>query len=297
MSGFEKPCILTNSISGVVANKEQHPAIPYTPEEYAAEARSAVDAGAAMIHIHARKHDGTPSFEIENYREITDAIKAEVPDVIINFSTGAVGISVEKRLEYLEAIRPDIAALNMGSMNYAKYSKRSKEFIFGFIFENSFDTIIQFLTAMNEYGIRPEHECFELGHLASLEPLIDMGILESPLQISLVTGVLGGTPARAANLKHMASQVPQPDGHGGDGVNNWGMVGVSREQWDLVPVAVAEGGNVRVGLEDNFYLFNGEVAKGNGELCEEAARQIEAGGRKVASIAEARELLGVPRNV
>jgi uncharacterized protein (DUF849 family) len=297
MSGFDKPCILTNSISGVVANKEQHPAIPYTPEEYAAEARRAVDAGAAMIHMHARKHDGTPSFEVENYREISDAIKSECGDVIINFSTGAVGISVEKRLEYLDAIRPDIAALNMGSMNYAKYSKRRKEFIFGFVFENSFDSIIQFLTAMNEYGIRPEHECFELGHLASLEPLIDMGILQSPLQISLVTGVLGGTPARAANLKHMSTQVPQPDGHGGDGVNNWGMVGVSREQWDLVPVAIAEGGNVRVGLEDNFYLPSGELAKGNGDLCEEAARQIEAGGRKVASIAEARELLGVPRNV
>lgn len=301
MSGVDKPCILTNSISGVVANKDQHPAIPYTPEEYAAEARRAVDAGASMIHIHARTPDGAPSFEIEDYRNITDAIKAECGDVVINFSTGAVGLSVEKRLEYLEAIRPDVAALNMGSMNYAKYSKRRKEFIFGFVFENSFDTIIQFLTAMNEYGIRPEHECFELGHLASLEPLIDMGILEAPLQISLVHGVLGGTPARPANLKHMASQVPQPDGdggitHGGDGVNNWGLVGVSREQWDLVPVAIEQGGNVRVGLEDNFYLPNGELAKGNGELCEAAARQIEAGGRKVASIAEARELLGVPRN-
>lgn len=297
MSGFDKPCILTNSISGVVANKDQHPAIPYTPEEYAAEARRAVDAGASMIHIHARTAEGNPSFEIEDYRNITDAIKAECDGVVINFSTGAVGLSVEKRLEYLEALRPDVAALNMGSMNYAKYSRRRKEFIFGFIFENSFESIIQFLNAMNDYGIRPEHECFELGHLASLEPLIDMGILESPLQISLVTGVLGGTPARAANLEHMATQVPQPGGHGGDGVNNWGMVGVSREQWDLVPVAVASGGNVRVGLEDNFYLPNGDVAKGNGDLCEEAARQIEARGRKVATIAEARELLGVPRKV
>src|SRR6188508_1427241 len=214
MSRFEDPVILSCSISGAIANREQHPAIPYTPEEYAAEARRAVDAGASMIHIHARKPDGTPSFEIEDYRNITDAIKAEIPNVVINFSTGAVGISVEKRLEYLEAIRPDVAALNMGSMNYAKYSKRRKEFVFGFVFENSFDTIIQFLTAMNEYGIRPEHECFELGHLASLEPLIDMGILETPLQISLVHGVLGGTPARPANLAHMASQVPQPGGHG-----------------------------------------------------------------------------------
>ena len=300
MSGFDKPCILTNSISGVVANKDQHPAIPYSPEEYAAEARSAVDAGASMIHIHARTPEGNPTFEIEHYRAITEAIKSECGDVVINFSTGAVGVSVEKRLEYLEAIRPDVAALNMGSMNYAKYSRRRKEFIFGFVFENSFDTIIQFLTAMNEYGIRPEHECFELGHLASLEPLIDMGILEAPLQISLVHGVLGGTPARTANLAHMASQVPQPDGEGGirlggDGVNNWGLVGVSRDQWELVPVAIELGGNVRVGLEDNFYLPSGELARGNGELCEEAARQIEAGGRKVASIAEARELLGVPR--
>jgi uncharacterized protein (DUF849 family) len=129
-----------------------------------------------------------------------------------------------------------------------------------------------------------------------------MGILESPLQISLVMGVLGGTPARAANLRHAASQVPQPgaDGeleHGGDGVNNWGLVGVSREQWDLVPVAVQAGGNVRVGFEDNFYLPNGEMAKSNGELCAEAARQIEEGGRRVATISEARELLGVPRKV
>ena len=295
MSGFDKPCILTNSISGVIANKQQCPAIPYTPEEYAAEARRAVDAGASMIHIHARTPDGNPSFEIEDYKNITDAIKAECGDVVINFSTGAVGMSVEKRLEYLKAVKPDVAALNMGSMNYAKYSKRRKEFVFGFVFENSFETIIEFLTAMNEYGIRPEHECFEVGHLASLEPLIDMGILEAPLQISLVMGVLGATPARSAN------QVPQHDGEGGftlggDGINNWGLVGVSRAQWDLVPVAVAEGGNVRVGLEDNFYLPNGEMAKSNGDLCAEAARQIEAGGRKVATIAEARALLGVPRN-
>lgn len=301
MSGFDKPCILTNSISGVVANKQQHPAIPYTPEEYAKEAKDAVDAGASMIHIHARTPDGAPSFEIEDYRNITEAIRAACGDVVINFSTGAVGIPVEKRLEYLEAIRPDVAALNMGSMNYAKYSKRRKQFIFGFVFDNSFDSIMQFLNGMNEYGIRPEHECFEVGHLFSLEPLIDMGILEMPLQISLVHGVLGGIPARVANLRHMASQVPQPAGDGSltlgaDGVNNWGLVGVSREQWDLIPATIELGGNVRVGLEDNFYLPNGEMASGNGELCAEAARQIEAGGRKVATVAEARELLGVPRN-
>jgi uncharacterized protein (DUF849 family) len=292
MSSFDKPVILTNSISGIVASKEQCPAIPYTPEEYAAEARRSVDAGASQIHIHARTPEGTPSFEIEDYRNITDAIKAECGDVVINYSTGALGISVEKRLEYLKELKPDVAALNMGSMNYAKYSRRRKEFVFGFVFDNSFDTIIQFLTAMNEYGIRPEHECFELGHIGSLLPLIDMGILEQPLQISLVLGVLGGAPAKAENLAHMATQVPE-----GDGVNNWGLVGVSREQWAMIPTAIEKGGNVRVGLEDNFYLPNGDMAKSNGELVAEAARQIEAGGRRVATIAEARELLGVPRKV
>lgn len=290
MSRFENPAIITNAISGVVANKQQCPAIPYTPDEYAAEARRAVDEGAAMIHIHARKPDGTPSFEVEDYRNITDAIRAECGDVIINYSTGAVGISVEKRIEYLRELRPDVAALNMGSMNYAKYSARRKQFVFGFVFENSFDTIVQFVTAMNELGIRPEHECFELGHIGSLLPLIDMGLLEQPLQISLVMGVLGGAPANSANLAHMSTQVPD-----GDGVNNWGLVGVSKEQWELMPTAVELGGNVRVGLEDNFYLPDGEMATSNGDLVAAARKFVEDGGRRVATIAEARELLGVPR--
>jgi uncharacterized protein (DUF849 family) len=290
MSGFDKPVVLTNSISGVVASKEQCAAIPYTPEEYGAEARRAVEAGASQIHIHARKPDGTPSFEIEDYKNITEAIKAEAGDVIINYSTGAMGITVEKRIAYLRDLRPDVAALNMGSMNYAKYSKRRKEFVFSFVFENSFNDIIHFVDAMNSLGIRPEHECFELGHIGSLLPLIDMGKLQQPLLVNCVMGVLGGAPATGDNLAHMAKQVPEYDG-----INNWSLVGVSREQWDLVPRAIAEGGNVRVGLEDNFYLPNGEMASSNGDLVAEAARQIEAGGRKVATIAEAREMLGVPR--
>ncbi|MFY9470038.1 MAG: 3-keto-5-aminohexanoate cleavage protein [Solirubrobacterales bacterium] len=290
MSGFDKPVIITNSISGVVASKEQCAAIPYTPAEYAAEARRAVDEGAAQIHIHARKPDGTPSFEIEDYRAITDAIRAECDDVVINYSTGALGVSVEKRIDYLRALKPDVAALNMGSMNYAKYSRRRKQFVFSFVFENSFDVIIQFLTAMNEIGIRPEHECFELGHIGSLIPLIDMGILEQPLQISLVMGVLGGAPASPENLVHMSRQVPERDG-----VNNWGLVGVSRDQWSMIPAALAEGGNIRVGLEDNFYLPGGEMASSNGDLVAAARGFVEQAGRKVASIAEARALLGVPR--
>src|ERR687884_617994 len=155
------PCIITNSISGAVANREQCPAIPYTPEEYAAEARRAVEEGASQIHIHARTPEGVPSYEIEDFRAITEAINGEVDDVIVNYSTGAIGVPVEKRVSYLRELVPDVAALNMSSMNYAKYSKRRKDFVFKTVFENSFDTIIEFLSAMREHGIKPEHECFD----------------------------------------------------------------------------------------------------------------------------------------
>src|SRR6187549_754674 len=125
MSRFEDPVIISCSISGAVANRDQCPAIPYTPEEYAAEARRIVDEGGSMIHIHARTPVGTPSYEVEDFRAITEAILAEVGDVVINYSTGAVGVPVEKRIAYLRELRPDVAALNMGSMNFAKYSRRS----------------------------------------------------------------------------------------------------------------------------------------------------------------------------
>src|SRR6476620_779975 len=135
----EDPAVITCSISGAIANRDQCPAIPYTPEEYGSEARRIVDEGGVMIHIHARRPDGVPSYEIEDFRAITEAIKSEVgDDVIINDSTGAIGIPIEKRLEYLRELRPDVAALNMGSMNYAKYSKRRKDFVFKAVFENSF---------------------------------------------------------------------------------------------------------------------------------------------------------------
>src|SRR5919107_870076 len=208
MSSFDDPVIITCSISGVIANRAQCPAIPYTPQEYAAEARRAVDEGASMIHIHARRPDGTPSFEVEDFRAITEAILAEVGDVVINYSTGAIGVPIEKRVAYLRELRPDVAALNMGSMNYAKYSERRKEFVFKAVFENSFDTIVEFLTAMNELGIRPEHECFDSGHVANLDPLIDMGLLSEPLQIDMVMGVTGGIRPTAKNLAHMSEQVP-----------------------------------------------------------------------------------------
>jgi len=283
---LEDPVILTCSISGAVANRDQCPAIPYTPEEYAAEARRIVDEGGSMIHIHARTPDGAPSYEVEDFRAITEAILAEVGDVVINYSTGAIGVPVEKRIAYLRELRPDVGALNMGSMNYAKYSRRRRDFVFSMVFENSFETIRALLEAMNECGIRPEHECFDSGHLANLDPLLDMGILQPPLQVSCVMGVVGGIRPTARNLAHMAEQVP-------DVAHEWGVIGISREQWVLVGAALSLGGNVRVGLEDNFYLPDGSMARSNGELVARARRMAEDCGRRVATVAETRARLGL----
>ena len=290
---YEDPVILSCSISGTVANRDQCPAIPYTPEEYASEARRIVDEGGSQIHIHARTPEGIPSYEIDDFRAITDAIRAEVDDVIINYSTGAIGAPLEKRIAYLRELRPDVAALNMSSMNYAKYSRRRKDFVFKAVFENSFDTIIALLEAMREVGIKPEHECFDAGHVANLDPLLDMGLLEQPLQISLVMGVTGGIRPTVRNVAFMSEQIPG----GAEGPNQWQVIGVSRDQWRLLGAALALGGNVRAGLEDNFYLPDGAMARSNGDLIAKARQMAEDVGRRAATVAEARALLGLPRRV
>lgn len=300
---IDHPVILTCSISGSLANREQCPAIPYTPAEYAAEARRIVDEGGVQIHIHARSEDGRPSYEVEDFAAIQQAIRDEVGDaVIVNFSTGTIGVSVDKRIAYLEACRPEVAALNMGSMNYAKYSARRKDFVFSTVFPNPFDEIVEFLRAMKRLGIKPEHECFDVGHVGNLAPLIDMGLLDGPLHADFVMGVTGGIPPTARNLATMADNLaevgralavpPAADGTARD--HHWGLIGISRVQWPLIGAALALGGSIRVGLEDNFYLPDGTMARSNGDLIAAAAQMVATSGRRLATVAEARELLGVP---
>ncbi len=300
----DHPAILTCAISGSLADRDQCPAIPYTPAEYAAEARRIVDEGGVHIHIHARSPDGRPSYEIEDFGAISQAIRDEVGDAaIINFSTGTIGVSVEKRIAYLEACRPEVAALNMGSMNYAKYSARRKDFVFQTIFPNPFDEIVALLRAMRELGIKPEHECFDIGHVGNLAPLIDMGLLEGPLHADFVMGVTGGIPPTARNLAAMADNLavvgealPVADGPAGERrTHHWGVIGISRVQWTMLAAALALGGSVRVGLEDNFYLPDGTMARSNGELVAKARGLIEDSGRRPATVAEARAALGVPQ--
>ena len=284
--GTSDPCIITCAVSGAVANKEQCAGIPYTPDEYAKEVRRARDAGASMVHIHARTPEGAPTVDPRHYRDITEAVLAETPDIIINYSTGWVGLPMAERVGHITALKPEVGALNMGSMNYAKYSPKRKSFVFNFVFENSFDDIIYLLQRMNEAGVKPECECFDVGHVESVAPLLDLGVLTGPIQFSLIHGVVGGIQASARNLAHMAGSVPRE--------STWSVIAVSREQWMMLAAATALGGNLRVGFEDNFYLPSGEMASSNGELVESAAQIVTLAGRRVADPSEARAQLSLP---
>ena len=290
---LDDPAVITCAISGSIADREQCPAIPYTPGEYAAEARRIVDEGGVHIHIHARSPDGAPSYETRDFVAIKEAIVSEIGDqAIINFSTGTIGVPVTKRIAYLEAGRPEGAALNMGSLNYAKYSRKRKRFVFSFVFANPFEEIIELLEAMRRLHIKPEHECFDLGHVGSLAPLLDMGLLEPPLHADFVMGVVGGVPATARNLAAMADNMPHVAAPG-EPPHHWGVIGIGREQWMLVASALTLGGSVRVGLEDNFNLPDGEMARSNGDLIAKARQMVQDAGRRPATVAEARRLLGI----
>lgn len=284
-----KKMILSAALTGAATNRTHCPDIPYTPEELGLEAKRAVDAGAAIVHIHAREDNGMPSWRTEVFEEITKEVRKHCPDVIINYSTGAIGLSIEDRLKHLPATKPDMAAFNMGSMNYAIFSKRAKQFIWNGVFENSFDDMIKVVKTMNEHQICPEMECFDTGHIRNAEPLKEMGLLPENACYSLVMGVMGGIPATPENLLHQIKQVPE-------GVF-WQSIVISRKQWQLSAIAAAMGGNFRVGLEDNFYLPNGDMAKSNGELVEAGASLARMIGREIASIEEAREMLNIPKKI
>ena len=283
--------VITAALTGALTTRKQCEYIPYTPVEIAEEASRCADAGAAVVHIHAREDDGMPSFKVEKYRQIMDEIRKR-SDIIINFSTGAVGIPMEHRVGHIARLKPEIGALNMGSMNYAIYSEKKKAFYFDFVFANPFKDITYLLERMNEGAVKPELECFDNGHIGNTRPLLDQGILKAPLDFSLVMGVLGGIPSTPRALQFQAESLPPG--------STWKLVGISRDQWPLLAQTLTLGGNVRVGLEDNFYFPDGEMAQGSSFLVERAARMCADVGRPVASVAEAREVLGLsptPRQV
>jgi uncharacterized protein (DUF849 family) len=278
--------IITCALTGVAATRKQCAAIPYTPAEIAEDAYRAYNAGASVVHIHAREDDGRPSQRVEVYAEIRDRIRAKCP-LIINFSTGAIDVPAAERVAHITELQPEIGALNMGSMNYAKYSSEKKQFYFDHVFANPFGEIVMFLQAMNQAGVKPELECFDMGHIHNAAPLYDMGILSHPTQYSLILGVTGGIAPTVENLVHMAKALPPQA--------TLEVIGISHHQWRLVAAAIAMGGNIRVGLEDNFYLRAGEMAKHNGELVDKAANLVRELGQQVATVEEARQLLSLPQ--
>lgn len=274
--------IVSCALTGAVTTKKHCPAIPYTPVEIAEEARRAYEAGATIVHIHARTDDGAPSWDAAVFARIMEETKARCP-VLINWSTGGAG-PMTSRIAHL-AQRPAIAALNMGSMNYAKWSEAKRDFAFKFVFANPFEDIIGFAKTMKEHGIKPEMECFDTGHAYSHTVLESLGLIERPYHFSFIMGVLGGIPATARHLAFQAQNIPADA--------RWKVIGISREQWPLAMAALCLGGDVRVGLEDNFYLPDGVMARSNGDLVEKAAQMVRDVGRQVASVDEARAILSL----
>lgn len=280
----DRPVIISCALTGVLANRKQCPAIPYSPAEIGDEALRAWEAGATVAHIHAREDDGSPTWAPEVFQKIKDEVRARCP-IVINFSTGSLDDDTTLQERMIREVRPDVAALNMGTMNYAKYSERRKDFVFDLIFPNPFSKIRRLLDAMVEVGVHPELECFDSGHTNSIAPLLDMGLLRPPLEFSFIMGVLGGLPTTVEALQLQASLVPPG--------SEWQVIGIGRVQWRLIAAALVLGGNIRVGLEDNFYLPDGEMVGSNGDLVARAVRMCGDVGRRPATLAETRQRLGL----
>ncbi len=271
--------IITAAICGAEVTKEQNPAVPYTVEEIVREAKSAVDAGAAIVHLHVRFDDGTPTQSRERFQECENAIYKACPNVILIPSTGgAVGMTPDERLQSTDTTPvPEMATLDCGTCNFGDE-----------IFDNTLPTMRAFGKRMMERGIKPEYECFEMGHIDTILNLVRKGEAPgAPMQFNFVLGVPGCTPATVGNLCWMANAIPSG--------STWTVTGIGRHAFPMAAAAIAMGGNVRVGFEDNLNLAKGVPAKSNGELVAKVVRLANELGRPVATSDEAREILGLKK--
>lgn len=269
--------IITAAICGAEVTKEHNPAVPYTKEEMVREAKSAFEAGAAVIHVHVRWDDGTPTQDRERFREILDAIKEACPGVILIPSTGgATGMTPEERLQPTELF-PEMATLDCGTCNFGDD-----------IFVNDMPTMRAFGKRMIENGIKPEYECFEIGHLDTVLNMAKKGeVPGAPMQFNFVLGVNGCAPATPENLAFLVSKIPAG--------STWTVTGVGRGAFPMAACGIIMGGNVRVGFEDNIYLGRGQKAQSNGELVAKVVRLAKELGREIANPDEAREILGLKK--
>ena len=269
--------IITAAICGAEVTKENNPAVPYTVEEIAREAKSAYDAGAAIIHLHVREDDGTPTQSHARFQKCIDAILKVCPDVIIQPSTGgAVGMTDMERLDSLNTVpAPEFATLDCGTCNFGGDS----------VFVNTDNTIFNFAKIMKERGIKPELECFDKGMLDIAMKADKQGLLVHPLQFDFVLGVQ--IKASVRDLSFCVDSLPPGA--------TWTACAIGRDEFPIAAATIVMGGHVRVGFEDNLYLEKGVLAKSNGELVEKVVKIANLLGRPIATPDEAREILSIPK--
>ena len=267
--------IISACICGAEVTKENNPAVPYTVEEVVREAKSAYDAGAALIHLHVRWDDGTPTQDKGRFQEMVDAIRKECPDVIIQPSTGgAVGMTDLERLQSTEITpTPEMATLDCGTCNFGGDE----------IFINTDNTIANFGDIMQERGIKPECEVFDKGMIDLALKAAKKGHIKYPIHFDFVLGVQ--MTATVRDLVIMATSIPAD--------STWTATGIGKNAWGIAAATIAMGGHVRVGFEDNVYMSKGVLAKSNGVMVERVVQMAKLLNREVATPAEAREILGL----
>ncbi len=281
--------ILTCSLTGALTSPEMGN-IPVTPEEMADSAEQAWNQGAVIVHCHFRNQEpgmgAMPTWEVDVVKSIVDAIKDRTPGMIINQSTGVMGPDISGPVDCLNAIKPEMAACNAGSLNYLKLRSNGEWAWPPTLFDNPVEKIQAFLDVMTANNIVPEFECFDSGIVRSVALFKKAGMFEGDPHISLVMGVASGQPAKPEWVPLLKNEM-LPGTH-------WQVICVGRKEvWDLQRKALEEGGNVRTGVEDTFYLPNGDKARGNGELVEALANLTREVGREIATAEEARQILGL----
>ncbi|QTN29960.1 3-keto-5-aminohexanoate cleavage protein [Rhodoferax sp. AJA081-3] len=284
--------ILTCALTGVLTNPKQHP-VPVTPAQMAAEARDAFNAGASVMHVHVRNQEEgmghLPSWDPEVMASVTGAIREACPGVIINLTTGVVGKDISGPLACIRRVKPEIAACNAGSLNYLKIKEDGQWAWPPMVFDNPVAKVQQFLDVMAECGTHPEFECFDVGIVRSVGMYIKAGMLKPEMgraEYNLVMGVASGMPCDA-DLLALLPQWMAPN-------SVWQATLIGRSEiWPVHQKTADLGGMLRTGLEDTFYLPNGERASGNGALIAELAQCAQRAGRAIASPQEARAMLGL----
>jgi len=299
---MSNPCIITAAITGAIHTPSMSDALPVTAADIVSQAVEAARAGAAIVHLHARDEmDGRPDQSAEAFAAILPAIKEQV-DVVLNITTGgAPTMTVQERVQPAAHWQPELASLNMGSMNFGLFGmlNRFKSFKHnweadylgnkGILFRNTFEDIEYILTTLRDTGTRFEFECYDTAHLYNLAHFRDQGVVTGPFFIQTVFGLLGGIGAHPDDLSHMKRTADRLFGDD----YQWSVLGAGRNQMNFAAMSAAQGGNVRVGLEDSIWLEKGVLAESSAQQVSKARQIIEGLGRTAATPDEAREMLAL----